>query len=71
MFPHALISLVVALAIVGLILWALSQIPMDPAIARVIRVVVIVVVCIWLIYFIAGIADGGGFSSLGYGRPCR
>lgn len=51
----ALVSLLVALLIVGVILWGLSQIPMDPAIARVIRVVVIVVVAIWLIYFLVGL----------------
>ena len=44
-----LIEVVVALAIVGLILWVISQIPMDPTIARIIRVVVIVFVCIWLL----------------------
>jgi hypothetical protein len=58
MFPAGLLQLVVVLAIVGLILWAVSQIPMDPTIARVIRVVVIVFVCIWLIYFLFGLAAG-------------
>lgn len=61
MFPvPALLSLLVALLIVGVILWAVGQIPMDPTIAKVIRVVVIVVVLIWLIYFLAGLLGGVG-----------
>ena len=55
----ALVSVLIALLIVGLILWAISQIPMDPLIARIIRVVVVVIVCIWLIYFLAGFLPGG------------
>jgi hypothetical protein len=61
MFPAVLLQVVIVLAIVGLILWAVTQIPMDPTIARVIRVVVIVFVFIWLIYLLAGFA--GGISS--------
>lgn len=60
MFPSALLSLLVTLLIVGVILWAIGQIPMDPAIARVIRVVVIVFVAIWLIYFLTGMLGGVG-----------
>ena len=54
MFPGFLLEIIVVLLIVGLLLWALSQFPVDPAIARVIRVVVIVMVCIWLIYVLFG-----------------
>lgn len=54
MFPGFLIQILIALIIVGLILWAITQIPMDPAISRIIRVVVIVFVCIWLIYALLG-----------------
>jgi hypothetical protein len=54
MFPAFLIQLIVVLLIVGLVLWGISQIPMDPTIARIIRVVIIIVVCIWLIYFLVG-----------------
>ena len=59
MFPAFLIQIIIVLLIVGLILWGISQIPMDPAIARIIRVIVIVVVCIWLIYFLAGMLPSG------------
>lgn len=44
-----LIQIIVALAIVGLILWVIEQIPMDAAIVKIIRVVVIVVTCLWLL----------------------
>lgn len=60
MFPAALIQIVVILVIAGLILWGLSQIPMDPTVARIIRVVVIVVLCIWLLYFLVGLVPAGG-----------
>jgi ABC-type siderophore export system fused ATPase/permease subunit len=43
-----LLSLVLLLVIIGVVLWAVQQIPMDAAIRRVIRVVVIVVVVLWL-----------------------
>lgn len=58
--PFFLIQIVVALVIVGLILWAIQQFPIDPAISRVIRVVVIVVVVIWLLYALMSIAGTGG-----------
>jgi hypothetical protein len=60
MFPlGALIQLLAVLLVVGVILWGVSKIPMDPTIANVIRVVVIVVVAIWLIYFLFGLLGGG------------
>jgi hypothetical protein len=59
MFPVLLLQLVAALVIVGLILWALTQIPMDPTIAKIIRVLVIVCVGIWLVYVLLGMAGSG------------
>lgn len=45
-----LISLVVTLAVVGLILWAINTlIPMDATIKKVINVIVLVFVCLWLL----------------------
>ncbi len=49
MFPAFLIQIVIALVVVGLVLWVVGQIPMDATIARIIRVVVIVAVCLWLL----------------------
>jgi hypothetical protein len=48
MFPAVLLQVVIVLAVTGLLLWAVSQIPM----------VVIVLVCIWLIYLLIGFAGG-------------
>ena len=45
----SLISILVAIAVVGLILWAISQFPLDPTIAKILRVVVIVALCLWLL----------------------
>jgi type IV secretory pathway TrbL component len=44
-----LISVLVALVIAGLILWAVTQFPLDPVIVRLIRVVVVVAVVLWLL----------------------
>lgn len=54
-----LISIVVTLIVAGLLLWVVSQIPMDPTIARIIRVVVIVFVVLYLLQIFTG-----AFSSL-------
>lgn len=53
LFPAALIQVLIALLVVGVILWGISQIPMDATIARFIGVAVIVIVAIWLIYLLA------------------
>lgn len=60
MFPPFLLSLVVGLIIVGLVLWVIQQIPMDPVIARIVRVVIIVCVVLWLLSVLLGYA--GGFA---------
>jgi hypothetical protein len=60
MFPALLLQIIIALVIVGLALWVISQIPMDPTIARIIRVVVIVFVSIWLLYLLVGLLGGVG-----------
>lgn len=62
-----LLQLIVALVIVGLLLWVLQQIPMDPTIARIIRVVVIVVVVIYILEILVGAF--GGLSLWPPGRP--
>ena len=58
--PYGLINILVVLVIAGLLLWAISQIPMDPVIAKIIRVVVIVFVCIYLLYWLVGMLPAGG-----------
>jgi hypothetical protein len=54
MFPAFLLQLIIVLVIVGLVLWIITMIPMDPFIVRVIRVVVIVAVCLWLLSLVTG-----------------
>lgn len=61
MFPLPLVEIIIALVIVGIVLWALTQFPIDPMIAKLIRVLVIVVVAIWVCYALFGLA-GGGYS---------
>lgn len=47
-----MISLIVALIVVGVLLWAVeSLIPMDPAIKRVIQVVVVLCVLLYVLRF--------------------
>jgi hypothetical protein len=53
-----LISIVVALVIIGLLLWVVEQIPMDPTIARIIRVVVIVFAVLYLLSLFSGVFGG-------------
>lgn len=45
----SIITILVVLALVGVLLWAITQFPMDPAIANIIRVVAIVAVVLWLL----------------------
>lgn len=50
-----LIALVIYLAIVGVLLWALNTlVPMDPKIKTIINVVVVVAVLLWLLNQFAG-----------------
>ncbi len=57
---YSLLMLVAILAVAGVLLWAITQIPMDATIARMIRVVIIVVVAIYLIFWVVGLAQGIG-----------
>lgn len=46
----SLLTLIFALVIVGVLLWAInSYIPMDPKIKQILNVVVIIVVVLWLL----------------------
>lgn len=63
-----LIEIIVALVIVGLVLWVVQQIPMDPAIAKIIRVVVIVFVVLWLLTVFVPMIGGSWPSFQAYPR---
>jgi hypothetical protein len=55
-----LISAIVACLIVGLLLWAIANLPFIPApMGQILRVVIIVVACLWLISMLLG---HGGFG---------
>jgi len=64
-----LLQVLVALVIVGLLLWIVEQIPMDATIARIIRVIVIVVVCLWLLQLLVGVFGGYALMPAPRGRP--
>lgn len=49
-----LLSVIVALVIAGLVLWAVSQFPLDATIARIIRVVVIVAAVLYVLGALTG-----------------
>lgn len=44
-----MIELIVALVVLGLILWGLQQFPLDPTIKKIITVVVIIVAVLWVL----------------------
>lgn len=45
----SLISILVVLVLAGVVLWAVSQFPLDATIVKIIRVVVVVFVVLWLL----------------------
>jgi hypothetical protein len=56
MFPAFLIQIVICLIIVGLLLYVVNLLPIEPNIKQIIRVVVIVFIVIWLLYALMGAA---------------
>lgn len=66
MIPAVLLQILLILLIAGVVLWGLSQLPVDAQILRLIRVVVIVFIAIWLIYLLFGLL--GGATSPGFRR---
>ncbi len=51
-----LLQIIIVLLVVGVVLWGLTQFPVDPAIMNLIRVAIVVCVALWLIFLLAGIA---------------
>ncbi len=49
-----IVELIVVLVLAGLVLWAISQFPLDATIVRIIRVVVICAVVLWLLGAVTG-----------------
>jgi hypothetical protein len=53
-----LITIVITLVVVGLLLWAVQSLPIDPTIANIIRVLVIVFAVLWVIGALTGYGPG-------------
>jgi hypothetical protein len=68
MLSSQLISIIVALVIVGLLLYLVGLIPMDGTIKQIIRVLVIIAVIVWLLQ-----ASGfiGSMGSMGHTHRLR
>ncbi len=68
-----LVSLVVTLIVVGLLLYLIGLIPMDPTIAKLIRIVVIIFAVLYVIESL-GLLGGGFHGWSGHlpgTAPCR
>jgi cation transporter-like permease len=51
----SLLGLIITLIVVGVLLWAVSQLPfIDAGIKKIIYIVVVVVVCLWLVSVLFG-----------------
>lgn len=59
-----LIGLIIALVILGLVLWLVNQLPLDNMIKIIIRVAVIIVLLLWLV----NAFGGGEFLNMRVGR---
>lgn len=58
-----MIQVIVALIVVGVLLWLVnSMIPMDAKIKTILNVVVVIAVVLWLLSFF-GLLDGGAWGS--------
>jgi hypothetical protein len=63
-----LMSIIVALVLAGLILWAITQFPLDATIVKLIRVVVVVAVVLWLLNVLMGFGWGNFEAPVGRHR---
>lgn len=45
----SLITILVVIIVVGVLLWAAGQLPMDPIVQRILQVVVVLVLLLWLL----------------------
>lgn len=65
-----LLHVIFVIAIAALILWAITQFPLDATLVKLIRVIVIVAVCLWLLGMLLG-GGFGDFAAFGTAHPCR
>ena len=57
-----IITILIVLIVVGILLWLVDMIPMDPAIHTIIRVVVIIAVVLWLLRAFGLLSKLGNFK---------
>jgi len=58
-----IITLIVVAMVVGLLLWAIANLPFIPApMAQILRVFIIVIACLWLIGILSGHIGGLGWG---------
>ena len=69
MLSSGIVSIVVALVVVGLVLYLIDIIPMDRTIKQIIRAIVIVGVIIWLLQAFGFIGSVGSLFHPAHVRP--
>jgi hypothetical protein len=61
----SIVSLILALAVIGVLLWAVNTyVPMAPAIKQILNVVVVIVVVLWLVNVFGLVHFGGRVPTL-------
>jgi hypothetical protein len=66
---NLIVSVIVVALVVGLMLWALANLPFIPApMAQIIKVFIVVIACLWLISILFGAVGG---SHLGWNHSLR
>jgi hypothetical protein len=68
MLSSGLISIIIALVVIGLVLYLIDIIPMDGTIKQIIRLIIIIAVIIWLLQAFGLI---GSISGLLHPAPVR
>ena len=69
MFSSGVISIIVALVVVGLLLYLIDIIPMDGTIKQIIRLIVIICVIVWLLQAFGLIGSLNGLLHPAPARP--
>jgi hypothetical protein len=62
----SLISLLIWLIILGLVLYLINTLPIDPTLKRIIHIVVVVIVVLWLLQVLGVL---GGLGDIRIGSP--
>ena len=71
MLTPGIISIIVALVVIGLVLYLIDIIPMDRTIKQIIRIIVIIAVVVWLLQAFGLIGSISNIFHSGPARPVR